>query len=79
VFAARGVLGPLSDAFTGLGPYERRDLAIYSPLCLAVAAGAATVAWRAGERDPARRHARCQRVTGTPRPRTCIPAAAPAR
>jgi Protein of unknown function (DUF3995) len=50
VFAARGVLGPLSDAFTGMGTYERLDLAIYSPLCLAVAAGTATVAWRAGER-----------------------------
>lgn len=50
VLAARGVLGPVSDAFTGLGTYERLDLAIYSPLCLTLAAGAATVAWRAGRR-----------------------------
>jgi hypothetical protein len=50
VFAARGVLGPLTDAFTGMGTYERLDLTIYSPLCLAVAAGAATVAWSASER-----------------------------
>jgi hypothetical protein len=53
VFAARGVLGPLSDAFTGMGTYERLDLTIYSPLCLTIAAGAATVAWSAGERRAA--------------------------
>ncbi len=52
-FAARGVLGPLSDAVTGPGPYERLDLAIYSPLCLAVAAGAAAVGWRAGQQPTA--------------------------
>jgi hypothetical protein len=50
VFAGRGVLGPIQDAFTGLGTYERLDLAIYSPLCLAIAAGAAAVAWRDGGR-----------------------------
>jgi hypothetical protein len=58
VFAVRGVLGPIQDAFTGLGTYERLDLAIYSPLCLAIAAGAAAVAWRAGGRTT---------PTGTPR------------
>jgi len=50
VLGARGVLGPLADAWTGLGTYERRDLTIYSPLCLVLAAGAATVAWRSGAR-----------------------------
>lgn len=55
VFTARGVLGPIADAFTGPGTYERLDLAIYSPLCLAIGSGAAALAWRAGERvTPAR-------------------------
>ncbi len=78
VFAARGVLGPLADAFTGPGPYERLDLAVYSPLCLAVAAGAATVAWSAGGRPaPAGRARPVTRAAdaGTTRWRSAAPAA----
>ncbi len=68
VFAARGVHGPLSDAVTGLGPYERLDLAVYAPLCLAPAAGAGTVAWSAGGAPGSRRPVAPDPVGPPPRP-----------
>lgn len=45
----RGVVLLPSDLLGGLDtPFERLDLAVYSPLCLALGAGAATVLWRTG-------------------------------
>ena len=44
VFLARGARGILTDLIRGLDePYERLDLAVYSPLCLALGAGTAIV------------------------------------
>lgn len=49
VFLARGVLFIPADLASGLDePYKRLDLTIYSPLCLALGAGTAIVARRAG-------------------------------
>lgn len=48
VFLLRGAGSPPIDLIRGLdGLYERLDLAIYSPLCLALGVGATAVAWRA--------------------------------
>jgi hypothetical protein len=49
VLALRGsALIPVDLARGFDAPYERLDLMIYSPLCLALAAGAAAVLWRSG-------------------------------
>ncbi|GAB7191354.1 hypothetical protein NUM3379_20610 [Kineococcus sp. NUM-3379] len=50
-FALRGAAGAVSSLLTRRrGEYERLDLAVYSPLCLAVAAGTTAVAGRAARR-----------------------------
>ena len=52
VLLLRGGAGPITDLAGGLDDrYERLDLLLYSPLCLALGAGAALVAREA----PARR------------------------
>jgi hypothetical protein len=58
VFAARGALFIPLDLAGGLDEiYDRLDLAIYSPLCLALAAGAAAVAAAHGGATVRRGHA----------------------
>jgi hypothetical protein len=48
VLLARGAIGIASDLHGGVEErYQRLDLAIYSPLCLALGGGAALVARRA--------------------------------
>lgn len=52
VFLARGAISIPVDLYRGLdGPYERLDLAIYSPLCLTLGAGTAAVARRGRPTD----------------------------
>ncbi len=66
VLLARGIGGPVADLAGGLqGPYVRLDLMIYSPLCLALGAGAAAVAASAGAPGLLRRR---RPATAPPRP-----------
>lgn len=56
VLLVRGLAGPVTDVAGGLDDrYERLDLLLYSPLCLALGTGAALVARQASAGAPARR------------------------